>query len=66
MPSMLGGGARRLFGAWEPLSVPLPARLATPGRALAGYYSVRQGEAAGWGVCGGREACGGVWREGGG
>lgn len=44
-PMMLSG-ARRLFGAWEPLSVPLPSRLSSfsTGRTLAGYYvSGREG-----------------------
>ena len=41
-PALLPG-ARRLFGAWEPHAVPVPARLAAASRALAGYgyYSVR-------------------------
>lgn len=50
-PHMLGG-ARRLFGAFEPLSVPLPARLggSGTGRGLTSYYvSFMNGQA---GLCG--------------
>jgi len=37
VPPPLLPATRRLFGAWEPHSVPVPARLAAASRALTGY-----------------------------
>lgn len=58
-PHMLGG-ARRLFGSFEPLAVPLPARLgaAGSGRGLTSYYvSLGWGGGAVQGRCPCKDAC---------